>query len=126
MTHWDSTAKLCTFLTLDDILKATKAKPAGVVPPTKPNQKSPLLKLLHASRDKGYNTVCLPLTTEKWKERWERMCLVPEDQNSEEGDEADKAAEREKEREAELWRRTPGFKAEEVTITRLGEFVGCI
>ncbi|PPR05752.1 hypothetical protein CVT24_006691 [Panaeolus cyanescens] len=126
MAHWDSTAKLCTFLTLDDISKATKAKLTGVVPPTKPNQKTPLLKLIQSARDKGYHTICLPLTTEKWKERWERMCLLPEGQNSEEGDEAQKEGQKEKEKEAEMWRRTPGFKAEEVTITRLDEAEGII
>lgn len=74
---------------------------------------SPALKLVAEKRSKGYDLVCLPLTTEAWKTRWRDMCILPS------GSDRDRdvlAEER-----AEAWRAGPVFKRDEVTITRLGE-----
>lgn len=88
MAQWDHTptARLATFFTLDDI---TRAKAASTAPNTDGSNKNklphaqkdsaaiPILNLIKEARNKSYETICLPLTTEKWKERWEGMCLLP-------------------------------------------------
>ena len=75
----------------------------------------PALKAKAEARADGYDTVCIPLTTEKWRERWRQMCLLP-DETKEGG--TDKA---ELEKQAEQWRAQPVFTKDEVTITRVGE-----
>ena len=98
---------------------------------------TPLLKL-QANARQYYDTVCVPLSNERWRERWRRMCLseggssgvaaagssskndsdkvkVPEEPT------ADAEAKKEADRIAEQWRANPSFKHDEVTMTRLGE-----
>lgn len=65
---------------------------------------------------KGYDSVCLPLTTEKWKLRWEGMCLLPA-QGHDDGRKA-------RARAAELWRQHPCFLPDEVTLKQLDETQG--
>lgn len=90
MAQWDHTpsAGLATFLTLDDIIRATvsfnlsKQPTNGTTKPQLPHAQkeqpeTPVLQLIKEARNKGYETICLPLTTKKWKERWEGMCLLP-------------------------------------------------
>jgi len=76
-----------------------------------PNFGTPILQLLSDSKVKGYDTVCIPLTNEKWWARWKKMCLSPEDE-AEKDDSA--------ERISEAWRSNPVFLREEVNVTRLG------
>ena len=73
-------------LSLEDI--------AGADVDRDPNFETPILRLLSDSKTKGYDTVCIPLTNERWRESW-RMCLPPEDEA-----EKDESAER----ISEAWR----------------------
>ncbi len=70
-----------------------------------------------------YDAVCVPLTNEKWQERWERLCLRPtEDENASPEVEAERDKERELvDREADLWRKEGGLRREEVNVSRLEE-----
>ncbi|KAJ7903607.1 PRMT5 arginine-N-methyltransferase-domain-containing protein [Mycena olivaceomarginata] len=97
---WDIAASISTLLTN---------------PPT-PDAPTPVLALSAEARSKGYDSVCLPLTTEKWKKRWTEMCLLPSGVDAD----ADMAAEQ----RAEAWRAKPGFLLDEVTITQLVEAEG--
>ena len=96
-------ATVAGHLSLDDI--------ANAVADRDPNYETPILRLLSTSKAKGYDTVCIPLTNEKWRARWKKMCLSPED----EGEKDDSA-----ERVSEAWRSNPVFLREEVNVTRLG------
>ncbi|KAJ6505960.1 PRMT5-domain-containing protein [Mycena vulgaris] len=106
---WDSTASISTLLTHADISKAANE------PPT-PDAPTPVLALSTQARAKGYDLVCLPLTTDKWKKRWTEMCLLPTGTDLD----ADMAAER----LAEAWRAKPAFLLDEVTVTQLDEAEG--
>lgn len=97
-------ATVATHLSLDDIARAAVDRD--------PNFETPILRLLSDSKAKGYDTVCVPLTNDKWRTRWKKMCLSPED-------EADK--DESAERISEAWRSNPVFLSEEVNVTRLGE-----
>jgi protein arginine N-methyltransferase 5 len=96
-------ATVAGHLSLDDI--------ASAAADCDPNYETPILRLLSTSKSKGYDTVCIPLTNEKWRARWEKMCLSPEDEA-----EKDDGAER----VSEAWRSNPVFLREEVNVTRLG------
>ncbi|KAJ7170626.1 shk1 kinase-binding protein 1 [Mycena crocata] len=106
---WDNAASISTLLSLDDISKAAKEPP-------RPDAPTPVLALSTQARAKGYDLVCLPLTTDKWKKRWTEMCLLPTGTDLD----ADMAAER----RAEAWRAKPAFLLDEVTITQLDEAEG--
>ncbi|KAJ7637720.1 PRMT5 arginine-N-methyltransferase-domain-containing protein [Mycena polygramma] len=103
---WESSAYISTLLTLADISKAAQEPP-------KPDAATPVLALSAQARSKGYDLVCLPLTTDKWKKRWTEMCLLPTGTDLD----ADMAAEK----RAEAWRAKPYFLLDEVTITQLEE-----
>ncbi|KAF8992848.1 PRMT5-domain-containing protein [Cyathus striatus] len=105
MTTWTPAATLATFLTLEDIVEASRTDDK--------EYETPVLKLVVDARAKGYDVVCLPLTTDKWKTRWSDMCL----EDSEKDKEAAAKA-------AEAWRSNPAFRDDEVTITRLDEAEG--
>ena len=96
-------AMVASHLSLDDI--------ASAAADCDPNYETPILRLLSTSKTKGYDTVCIPLTNEKWRARWKKMCLSPEDE-AEKDDSA--------ERVSEAWRSNPVFLREEVNVTRLG------
>jgi len=96
-------ATVAGHLSLDDIASAAADRD--------PIYETPILRLLSTSKTKGYDTVCIPLTNEKWQARWKEMCLSPED-------EAMKNVGAE--RASEAWRSNPGFLREEVNVTRLG------
>lgn len=103
---WENAASISALLTLEDISKAAQRPPQSDAP-------TPVLALSAQARSKGYDLVCLPLTTDKWKQRWTEMCLVPPG--------TDSAADMAAERRAEAWRAKPGFLLDEVTITQLGK-----
>jgi protein arginine N-methyltransferase 5 len=105
MASWDTSAAISTILTLEDISNAYNNEDA--------TYETPVLKLVAEARSKGYDVVCLPITTEKWKRRWTDMCLLPTGSN---GDKDMVTEQR-----AEAWRLRPCFTRDEVTITRLGE-----
>ncbi|KAK4688901.1 type II protein arginine methyltransferase, partial [Tremellales sp. Uapishka_1] len=68
-----------------------------------------------------YDTVVLPLTNEKWQERWERLCLRPVEEEDEAGSEQKEREKMELDREADIWRRDGGLRREELNISRLEE-----
>lgn len=106
-TAWDPAATIATCLTLHDISKASQSQGHSNA-----EKSTPVLKLIGNEKAKGYNKICLPLTTEKWKERWSQMCLLPTESSEQDKESAGIAA--------EAWRLNPGFKRDEVTMTRLG------
>lgn len=91
-------------ISLDDIASAAADRDSHF--------ETPILQLLSNSKVKGYDTVCIPLTNEKWRERWRKMCLSPDDEA-----EKDEGAER----ASEAWRSNPVFLREEINVTRLCE-----
>ncbi|PPQ67483.1 hypothetical protein CVT25_006024 [Psilocybe cyanescens] len=109
---WDHCATLSTSLTLSDISKACRGLSDFQ------GDETAVLKVIGDSKQKGYKRVCMPLTTEKWKERWSKMCLLPNESSDEDKESASKAA--------EAWRLNPAFQRDEVTITRLDEAEGII
>ncbi|KAF8896284.1 PRMT5 arginine-N-methyltransferase-domain-containing protein [Infundibulicybe gibba] len=106
MASWDPSAAISTYLTLEDISNA----------PRDSKYATPVLKLTADAQDKGYDIVCLPITTDKWKQRWTDMCVLPPGSDGERHGEA--------EQRAEAWRSRPGFMRDEVTITRVDEGEG--
>lgn len=105
----DQVAGLASCFSFEDISQAS-ARTDG-------SDKTPVLKLIRESQTKGYDFVCLPLTTPKWRERWRNMCIVP----SASANDADENATAEQ--QAEAWRKAPSFLHEEVTISTLDEAV---
>jgi type II protein arginine methyltransferase len=103
-TGWRSAAALARVISLEDIAEASDRRD--------PAYETPVLKLLSESKNKGYDLASIPLTNDKWRARWRRMCLSPDDV-----EERDENAER----LSEAWRSNPGFLKHEVTITRLGK-----
>ena len=98
-------ATVATFLTAEDIADATLSHDTQF--------DTPVLQVISEAHAKGYETLSIPLTTEKWRKRWSDMCLLSVDATDEAKEEAD--------RRAEGWRSRPVFLKEEVTISRLGE-----
>jgi protein arginine N-methyltransferase 5 len=143
MPQWDfPAAGLATFLTLAEIHSATAAftpqDAAGDGRQQLPHAQrepadTPVLRLIQAARDKGYETICLPLTTERWKDRWQGMCFFPSSPAKDEGgddlvnaDAEIEAKKKEQAAAAEHWRTRPAFLPDEVTITRLDEATGIV
>jgi len=123
MSSWNPSqySSIFAHITLSDISQTRT---------TGPNE-SPVLEVTSEARSKGYDSVCLPLTTDAWKKRWTNMCLVPsspgDDKKKRESRRESKLMSRDftAEKKAEAWREKPVFEANEVTMTRLGEFT-CI
>ncbi|KAL0570210.1 hypothetical protein V5O48_011747, partial [Marasmius crinis-equi] len=124
MSTWGPSASISTRITLSDIVQAKNS-------PEPPTHETPTLQLVSESREKGYDSVCLPLTTDAWKKRWTDMCILPDSK----GDEKRKRESRRESRifvgrdtvadkKAEKWRENPCFELDEVTITRLDEALG--
>lgn len=159
--HHPPSAGLATCFTLDDILRASVSCLSSNPPPAhgppdprlphaqKQLPDTPVLQLIKGTRNKGYDAICLPLTTQNWRERWEGMCLLPGSPLSTTAFETDgvekigenqgrsgsleeitgapiDAEKKKKERAAaaEQWRARPGFLQDEVTITRIDEAEG--
>ena len=87
--------------------------------PFSPDHHAPFQHCLQDATSKGYESVCLPLTTENWKLRWEGMCLLPAEGGS---NDASKACAR----AAELWRQRPCFLPDEVALRHLDQPQGII
>ena len=105
---WDPSALLSTAFTLGDLEKANQSFKG----PNKEQYETSVLKITAEAQDKGYKRACIPLTTDQWRVRWQSMCLLPTESSEEDKEAATKAA--------ETWRRSPAFRRDEVTITRLG------
>jgi type II protein arginine methyltransferase len=89
-----------------------------------------VLKLVEDAESKGYQSVCIPLTTQRWKARWEDMCLaspapstnLAKKRESRRDSRIVNANQRDAkaEKRAEQWRLRPVFERDEVTITQIG------
>ncbi|KAF9468127.1 PRMT5-domain-containing protein [Collybia nuda] len=110
MGSWDGSATISTFLTIKDITEASSFRP------NEQTHETPVLKLVANARSKRYDAICVPLTTEKWKQRWMDMCLLPTG--------SERETEMKAEQMAEKWRARPCFLKDEVTLTRLDEAEG--
>ncbi|OCH94445.1 PRMT5-domain-containing protein [Obba rivulosa] len=97
-------------VSLDDITRL--ASHTGLSP-----KSTPILQAAEEARANDYDAICYPLTTEKWRKRWQDMCLFPGE------DVEDKNA---LEQRAEAWRAKPTFSLDEVTVTRLDEAEGTV
>lgn len=104
LSRW---ATLATSLTAEDIADATLSHDTQF--------DTPVLQVVSEAHAKGYETLSIPITTEKWRKRWSDMCLLSVDATDEEKEEAAK--------KAEAWRSRPVFLKDEVTISRLGESI---
>jgi type II protein arginine methyltransferase len=61
-------AVIAPFYTPEDITRA------GVLPSE--DGETPVLRLLAQATARGYESVCLPLTTDAWRTRWHDMCVL--------------------------------------------------
>jgi protein arginine N-methyltransferase 5 len=104
MSPWDRFCSLSTHISLEEFVQASAQRDTTYA--------STVLKLVAETRSKGYDLICLPLTTEKWKSRWRDMCILPS------GSDRDRDVVAEE--RAEAWRANPAFMRDEVTMTRLG------
>lgn len=95
MTAWENPVPVAAFLSLADL-----------------EARSPDVSFIDDARSRAYDTVCAPLTTAKWRDRWRDMCIITSEHHSERVEST--------ERHAETWRANPAFELGEVTMTRLG------
>jgi type II protein arginine methyltransferase len=79
---------------------------------------APALELRGQSIAESYDSLCLPLTTEKWKSDWMRMCLQPGDKRE------SKRFASDAQKETEKWRKNPVFEKDHVTISTLRTLLG--
>lgn len=118
-------------------LRADVDKAAEVALNTLP----PCQRCLAMARADGYNIIAIELANERWKERWERLCLDGGDTSGEA--EVENGLVRSSSRsgllglggpgsasstlqEAEEWRRSPAFNRAEVNITKVEEAEGVL
>ena len=99
MTSWENPVPIAAFLSLSDLENRSQLD-------------SPNPFFIDDARSRAYDTVCVPLTTAKWKNRWRDMCIISSEPDGERGESA--------ELRAETWRANPAFELGEVTMTRLG------
>ncbi|KAI0787942.1 PRMT5-domain-containing protein [Fomes fomentarius] len=95
----------CSHYTLDDLAQLARRDDLG--------DDTPVLRATNDARTAGYETICVPLSNDKWKARWRELCLLNPHEPQ------DKLAEIEQ--RAEAWRSKPAFFRDEVTISRLDE-----
>lgn len=114
--------------------------PIAVVPrdiPPLPTQPHPAPSPLQAAigeviSNTDFDAVCLPLANDRWRERWDRLCLRPVDDDEDALLDASSTvdshamtersqARADVDREADLWRREPSLRRDECNITRLEE-----
>ena len=126
MSAWDR-IPFASALSLSDISASSK-----------PDER-PLIARTEKARDVGYDLLCVPLTTDVWRDRWRAMCVLPTashaadsgERSEKDGDEdarmsvgPEGAKMRAAEARAEAWRAAPAFEANEVTLVHLGEYTG--
>lgn len=101
-------AAFVSHVTLDHLGRLAQPDPEDL------SGKTASQKATAQARAKGYDGICLPLTTDQWKARWRELCLIHAEPGS-----TDATA---LEQSAEKWRARPAFMRDEVTITRLGTY----
>ena len=140
-SSWSSTSPTARLLTLDETLYPPNSGLGDF--------RTVVLKRKGDAR-RFYETVCIPLTTPAWSERWKKLCTtmpevgifadaedlvmeMDEDGETKEQEEDSELEEKRKKRqsvvvkkdeeETEKWRKNPVFRKGEVTMTGLGEYL---
>ncbi|KAH9972795.1 PRMT5 arginine-N-methyltransferase-domain-containing protein [Lactifluus volemus] len=90
MTSWDNPVPVATFLSLADLEARSQSDPP------------PGVSFIDDARSRAYDTVCVPLTTAKWRDRWRDMCIITSEHHGERVEST--------ERHAETWRANPAFE----------------
>ncbi|KAH8117716.1 PRMT5-domain-containing protein [Phellopilus nigrolimitatus] len=112
---WANCSPVTRLITQDEISKASQDDLT--------NFPSPIFKLKADGR-RHFDGVALPITNEKWKERWRSMCVTQANIDPEglEADDDEKVRkERELEERAERWRAAPSFLRDECNLIGLDE-----
>ena len=60
----------------DRIPFASAASVSDISVPGKGDER-PIIARTESARDAGYDFLCVPLTTDAWKDRWRAMCVLP-------------------------------------------------
>jgi protein arginine N-methyltransferase 5 len=92
-----------------------------IPPDSVSSERSPVQMVIANAHANAYHYVCIPLTNEKWHNRWREMCNKDENKFSE-----DQHGHERHMKDTELWRDSAAFRREEVVISRLGLFVTTI
>jgi type II protein arginine methyltransferase len=100
MTSWENPVPVAAFISSADLQARTQSDPP------------PEVSFIDDARSREYDTVCVPLTNVKWRDRWRDMCIITSEHHNETVETT--------ERHAETWRANPAFELGEVTMTRLG------
>jgi protein arginine N-methyltransferase 5 len=99
--------------------------PLPPLPTTPHPNPSPLLDLINqTTQNTDYDAVALPLTNDKWRDRWDRLCTRAVEESEPTAE--DLKARDDVDREADIWRRDGGLEFGEVNMTRLEEAAGSI
>jgi protein arginine N-methyltransferase 5 len=104
---------------------------SGIPPSSSDSSSTAITQLAEEASLQDYDAICIPLTNDLWRERWERLCLRPVEDELEDDSlyqqrsdtrewVAREKQRRDTENEAEMWRSHGGFKRTELNITRLG------
>ncbi|KAH9850257.1 PRMT5-domain-containing protein [Lenzites betulinus] len=94
----------CAHYSVEDIAEVARRDDLG--------DETPVLRASAAARGAGYDSLCVPLTNDRWRARWRELCILDPEASP------DKLA---IEQRAEAWREKPAFFRDEVTISRLEE-----
>ena len=108
------TSPIARFISSEELSKAGQGELGGLT--------TPVFKLKKDAR-KHFDGVAVPITNEKWKERWKSMCVLQTGDvldGLEEDEEEHKKRDRELELRAEQWRAAPSFLREECNMIGLG------
>ncbi|WFD04459.1 type II protein arginine methyltransferase [Malassezia obtusa] len=100
-----------------------------------PPQRSPAQQCCLRARDDGYDGIAIELANARWRERWERLCLLPDDDTSLAAlprsssratltPSTAHAADAPGRLEAERWRAHPHFRRAELNLTRAADVHG--
>ena len=111
---WAVGSLITRFISSEEILKASHDDLAGL--------SSPILKLKKDAR-RYFDGIAVPITNEKWQERWKSMCVLQSGDvldGLEEDEEESKKRDRELELRSEQWRAAPSFLREECNMIGLG------
>ncbi|THH10312.1 hypothetical protein EW145_g1417 [Phellinidium pouzarii] len=114
-TSWANASPIARLISAEELSKAAQDDLGGF--------SSPVLKLRADSR-RHFDGVAIPITNERWKERWKSMCVIQSGNildGLEEDEEERTERERELEARAERWRASPSFMREECNLTGLDE-----
>lgn len=116
---WSLTSPVARLITLEEIGKSSQSE-LDVI--------SSSVSRLKGEVRTHFDTVAIPITNEKWRERWRSMCVsqvgnILDGLDAEDGgdDKTMTDEEREKEERAERWRSCPSFLREECNMVGLGK-----